>query len=116
MQESQQQRRGGTGLFHGSKETTPGSPMGIESAGGNAINGSPSASASKSAFQRSKAGDRNLCKVVRTTESLMRVPEKNGIRVPRSKEQTKAIEFLALELPTKRSILTADCFYNNQAN
>ena len=45
----------GTGQYHGSKDTTPGSPMGTGGAGGNEMSGSPSGSAAKSAIPQQKA-------------------------------------------------------------
>ena len=45
----------GTGQYHGSKDTTPGSPMGTGGAGGSGMSGSPAGSASQSALQKSKA-------------------------------------------------------------
>ena len=44
----------GTGQYHGSKDTTPGSPMGTGGAGGNELSGSPAGSASESAIQAEK--------------------------------------------------------------
>jgi hypothetical protein len=46
----------GTGQYHGSKDTTPGSPMGTGGAGGSGMSGSPKGSESKTALQQSKAG------------------------------------------------------------
>jgi hypothetical protein len=44
----------GTGQYHGSKDTTPGSPMGTGGAGGNEMSGSPKGSAAESAIQPTK--------------------------------------------------------------
>src|SRR4051812_38454770 len=44
----------GTGQYHGSKDTTPGSPMGTGGAGGNELSGSPAGSASENAIQAEK--------------------------------------------------------------
>lgn len=44
----------GSGQYHGSKDTTPGSPMGTGGAGGNEMSGSPASSASETAIQSSK--------------------------------------------------------------
>jgi hypothetical protein len=49
----------GTGQYHGSKDTTPGSPMGTGGAGGSEMSGSPAGSASKTALQKSKAAARS---------------------------------------------------------
>jgi len=45
----------GSGQYHGSKDTTPGSPMGTGGAGGNEMSGSQTGSASESALQATKA-------------------------------------------------------------
>jgi len=45
----------GSGQYHGSKDTTPGSPMGTGGAGGNEMAGSPAGSASETAVQSGKA-------------------------------------------------------------
>ena len=45
----------GTGQYHGSKDTTPGSPMGTGGTGGNEMSGSPAASASETAVQPEKS-------------------------------------------------------------
>jgi hypothetical protein len=47
----------GSGQYHGSKDTTPGSPMGTGGAGGNEMSGSPAASASETAIQPEKSND-----------------------------------------------------------
>lgn len=44
----------GRGLYHGSKDTTPGSPMGTGGAGGEGLSGSPAGSASEEAIQAGK--------------------------------------------------------------
>jgi len=44
----------GAGQYHGSKDTTPGSPMGTGGAGGNEMSGSPKGSAAESAIQPKK--------------------------------------------------------------
>jgi hypothetical protein len=44
----------GSGQYHGSKDTTPGSPMGTGGAGGSGMNGSPAGSASEAAIQQDK--------------------------------------------------------------
>jgi hypothetical protein len=45
----------GSGQYHGSKDTTPGSPMGTGGAGGGEMSGSPAGSASKAAMSQSRA-------------------------------------------------------------
>ena len=50
---SRQQR--GTGQYHGSRDTTPGSPMGTGGAGGGEMSGSPAGSAIETNDQTSKA-------------------------------------------------------------
>lgn len=50
---SREQR--GTGQYHGSRDTTPGSPMGTGGAGGGEMSGSPAASAIETNDQTSKA-------------------------------------------------------------
>ncbi len=45
----------GTGQYHGSRDTTPGSPMGTGGAGGGEMSGSPAASAIATDDQTSKA-------------------------------------------------------------
>lgn len=44
----------GSGQYHGSKDTTPGSPVGTGGAGGNEMSGSQAGSASETAIQRGK--------------------------------------------------------------
>jgi len=44
----------GTGQYHGSKDTTPGSPMGTGGAGGNEMSGSQKGSAAESSLQAAK--------------------------------------------------------------
>ena len=50
---SREQR--GTGQYHGSRDTTPGSPMGTGGAGGGEMSGSPAGSAIETNDQTSKA-------------------------------------------------------------
>lgn len=53
MKLSREQR--GTGQYHGSRDTTPGSPMGTGGAGGGEMSGSPAGSAIETDDQTSKA-------------------------------------------------------------
>jgi len=62
--------------YHGSKDTTPGSPMGTGGAGGNEMSGSPKGSAAESAIQSTKPDQQPAAQAVSQDSSYRKVNKK----------------------------------------